>query len=44
MVFLLLNDIEVNAREADFEKLVFKVASGKAKKEEIAEFLHKNRD
>ena len=44
MVFLLLNDIEVNAREADFEKLVFKVASGKAKKEEIAEFLRKDRD
>lgn len=41
VVFLLLNDIEVNAREIDFERLVLRTAEGKVKKEEITPFLRK---
>jgi len=41
-VFLLLNDVEFNAPENEFEKLVLKAANGRAKKDEIAEFFRKH--
>lgn len=42
IVFLELNGFEMNAPEDEFEKLVCQVASGRADKETIAEFLRQN--
>ena len=42
IVFLSLNGIELEADEAQLEKLVFDVAQGKAGKNTIADFLRKN--
>ncbi len=42
VVFLSLNGIELEADEAQLEKLVFYVAQGKAGKNTIADFLRKN--
>ncbi len=42
VVFLSLNGIELEADEAQLEKLVFDVAQGKAGKNTIADFLRKN--
>lgn len=39
LVFLALNGFEVEANESEFERLVRKVAEGKAGKDEIAGFL-----
>ena len=39
LVFLALNGIEIEAEEAEFERLVRKVAEGKADKNDIAGFL-----
>lgn len=42
LVFLALNDIEIEAEEAEFEQLVRKAAEGKADKNDIAGFLRSN--
>jgi death-on-curing protein len=42
LVFLMLNGIEVDAEEAEFEQLVRRVAEGKAGKTDIAVFLRSN--
>ena len=42
IVFLALTDIELNADEDEFEKLVLQVAEGKAGKETVANFLRNN--
>jgi death-on-curing protein len=42
IVFLSLNGNELEADEAQLEKLVFAVAQGKAGKNTIADFLRKN--
>ena len=42
-VFLLMNDIEMDVKEKDFENLVMECAQGKANKEVIGDFFRKNR-
>ncbi len=42
IVFLALNDIELDADEDGFEKIVLQVAEGKAGKETVATFLRDN--
>jgi death-on-curing protein len=42
IVFLALNDIELDADEDAFEKIVLQVAEGKAGKETVATFLRDN--
>jgi death-on-curing protein len=42
LVFLTMNGIEVDTEEAEFERLVRKVAEGRAGKNEIAAFLRSN--
>ena len=42
IVFLALNEIELNADEDEFEKMVLQVAEGKTGKETIATFLRNN--
>ena len=42
IVFLALNDIDLNADEDEFEKMVLQVAEGKTGKETIATFLRNN--
>ena len=42
IVFLSINDIELEADETQLEKLVFDVAKGKTRKNTIADFLRKN--
>lgn len=42
LVFLMLNGIEVEAREAVFEQLVWRVAEGNADKADVAVFLRSN--
>ena len=39
LVFLILNGVEIDAEQQDFEKLVWKVAHGKADKADAAEFF-----
>ncbi len=41
MVFLSLNGLELEAPEARFEALIFKTASGKTDRRELAEFFRK---
>ena len=42
IVFLALNDIELDVDEEEFEKMVLQVAEGKAGKETVATFLRDN--
>jgi len=42
LVFLFMNDIELNADEDEFYEIVLGVAEGKTGKSEIAEFLRRN--
>ena len=42
IVFLALNDIELDAKEVEFEKMVLQVAEGKSGKETVATFLRDN--
>lgn len=42
LVFLSLNDIEIDADENELEKIVMKTAEGKTTKSEIAEFFKRN--
>ena len=42
IVFLALNDIELNADEDEFERMVLQVAEGKAGKEIAAKFIRDN--
>ena len=42
IVFLALNDTELDADEDEFEKIVLQVAEGKAGKETVATFLRDN--
>jgi death-on-curing protein len=42
LVFLSLNDVEIEADEEEFEKIVMGVAEGKIEKASVAKFLRKN--
>jgi len=42
LVFLSLNDVEIEADEKEFEKFVLGVAEGKIEKAAVAEFFRKN--
>jgi death-on-curing protein len=42
LVFLSLNDVEIEADEEEFEKFVLGVAEGKIEKAVVAEFFRKN--
>jgi prophage maintenance system killer protein len=42
LVFLSLNDVEMEADEEDFERIVLSVAQGKTDKASVAEFFRKN--
>ena len=42
LVFLELNGVEVEADEAEFERLVLNVAENKSSKSAIAEYLRRN--
>ena len=42
LVFLILNNIGIEAPESEFEKLVWSVAEGKAGKAAVSEFLRKH--
>lgn len=42
LVFLLLNDIEIDADENELEKIVVRTAEGKITKSEIADFFKRN--
>lgn len=42
LVFLSLNDVEIEADEEEFERIVMDVAQGKLDKASVAEFLRKN--
>jgi death-on-curing protein len=42
LVFLSLNDVEIEADEEEFEKFVLGVAEGKIEKAAVAEFFRKN--
>ncbi len=42
LVFLMMNDIEIDAEEDEFQSLMEQVARGNLNKTIIAEFLHKH--
>ena len=42
LVFLSLNDVELEANEEEFERIVLGVAQGKIEKAAVAEFFRKN--
>jgi death-on-curing protein len=42
LVFLSLNDIEIDADEEEFESMVLSVAQGRADKAAVAEFFRKH--
>lgn len=42
LVFLSLNDVEIEANEGEFERIVVGVAEGKIDKASVAEFFRKN--
>ena len=42
LVFLSLNDVEIESNEEEFERIVLGVAQGKIEKASVAEFFRKN--